>query len=98
MINRIVKMSFKPEEVGAFLKMFDEVKDQIANFDGCEGLILLRDAAETNVFFTYSYWQSEAHLNKYRFSDLFKGVWSNTKIHFNQAPAAWSLLVERFVK
>jgi len=43
------------------------------------------------VFFTYSYWDSEKDLNNYRDSQLFKEVWSNTKILFNLKPEAWSV-------
>ncbi|MDZ4668041.1 MAG: antibiotic biosynthesis monooxygenase family protein [bacterium] len=98
MINRIVRMSFEPEKVEEFLALFNSVKHQIANFEGCEGLTLLKDSVQPNVLFTYSYWQSEAHLNKYRFSELFKKTWLGTKILFNDAPIAWSLLVEQQVK
>ncbi len=98
MINRIVRMSFDPQKVDEFLQLFEEVKLKIAAFEGCEGLTLLRDTAEPNVLLTYSYWLSEAHLNKYRFSELFKDTWSRTKILFNNAPVAWSLTVEQTVK
>ncbi len=98
MINRIVRMSFDPQNVEDFLTLFEEVKEKIAAFEGCEGLTLLRDASEQNVLFTYSYWLSEAHLNKYRFSELFKDTWSRTKVLFNDAPIAWSLTVEQRVK
>lgn len=91
-------MSFEPGKVSDFLKVFEEAKIRIASFEGCEGLILLRDASAPNVFFTYSYWRSEHDLNRYRFSELFKKTWSLTKVHFNEAPVAWSLIVEEQVK
>ncbi|NDC29831.1 MAG: antibiotic biosynthesis monooxygenase [Bacteroidetes bacterium] len=98
MINRIVRMSFEPQKVDDFLSFFETVKAQIAAFDGCEGLILLRDAQLPNVLCTYSYWQSEAHLNKYRYSPLFKDTWTKTKLMFNDKAQAWSLVVEQKVK
>lgn len=52
MINRIVRMSFEPSLVPAFLELFETVKDQIAGFEGCKGLTLLRDAHQPNVLFT----------------------------------------------
>lgn len=91
-------MSFEPSRVPEFLELFEEVKEKIAAFEGCKGLTLLRDASEANVLFTYSYWESEEHLNKYRFSGLFKTTWENTKKHFNGKPIAWSLVVEQVVK
>jgi (4S)-4-hydroxy-5-phosphonooxypentane-2,3-dione isomerase len=91
-------MSFDPNRVDEFLVLFESVKVKIANFEGCEGLTLLRDSGQPNVLFTYSYWQTESHLNKYRFSDLFKTTWTGTKALFNDAPMAWSLVVEQQVK
>jgi heme-degrading monooxygenase HmoA len=91
-------MSFEPSLVPAFLELFETVKEQIAGFEGCSGLTLLRDAHQPNVLFTYSLWDSEAHLNKYRFSELFKSTWEQTKSKFNDKPIAWSLLVEQQVK
>jgi heme-degrading monooxygenase HmoA len=91
MINRIVRMSFRPEEVENFLKVFEASKDKIAGFEGCEGLNLLRDSKQTNVLFTYSYWRDEICLNHYRYSELFKETWAKTKVLFNDKPEAWSL-------
>lgn len=94
MIIRIVRMTFQPEEVTAFQQLFDQTKHLIRHFDGCERLELLRDVNQPHVFFTYSWWQSEDYLNKYRYSDLFKNVWSQTKVKFAEKPQAWSLTTE----
>ena len=91
MFVRIVKMSFQPEKVNEFLLNFEKVKNKIRAFDGCELLELYRDKTETNIFFTYSYWQTEEDLENYRTSDLFKNVWKATKTLFNDRPEAWSL-------
>jgi heme-degrading monooxygenase HmoA len=63
---------------------------------GCNHLELLNDIKTSNIFFTYSYWDSENDLNNYRDSELFKEVWSKTKVLFNDKPEAWS--VEQQVK
>ena len=91
MLVRIVKMSFKPEFVGKFLDIFEENKTLIRGFKGCAFLELYRDKLHTNIFFTYSYWNSETDLELYRNSDIFKSVWSKTKILFNAKPEAWSV-------
>lgn len=91
MLVRIVKMSFNESSVDAFLKNFDANKHKIRDFKGCELLELYRDKNDTNVFFTYSYWNSEANLEAYRRSDLFKNVWSKTKPLFNAKTEAWSV-------
>jgi quinol monooxygenase YgiN len=91
MLVRIVKMSIDPERVSDFLDNFNTHKLEIRNFSGCRLLELYRDKQAYNVFFTYSYWTSEADLEKYRDSDLFKLVWSKTKLLFNDKPQAWSV-------
>lgn len=91
MIIRIVKMTFKKELVPVFLKNFNENKNQIRAFDGCDRLELLNDVDNNNVYFTYSYWKSTKDLEKYRQSDLFQSVWSKTKVLFEQKPEAWSV-------
>ena len=91
MLVRIVKMSFDPSKIEEFLANFEDKKHQIRNFEGCEFLELYRDKENTNVFFTYSFWNSEADLENYRHSELFKGVWADTKVLFNAKPEAWSV-------
>ncbi|MGB0166819.1 MAG: putative quinol monooxygenase [Luteibaculum sp.] len=91
---RIVKMEFKPDCVSDFINMFESKKDQIGAFEGCSGVRLLRDKQQSNVFFTYSHWQSPEKLENYRNSQLFKSTWSLTKTWFNAKPMAWSVEVE----
>jgi len=91
MIKRIVKLTFKEDKVDEFLKNFNLNKNKIRNFEGCHHLELWKDAHNSNVFFTYSYWENEDTLNAYRNSKLFKGVWSKTKVLFSDKPQAWSI-------
>lgn len=91
MFVRIVKMGFQPENIDTFLNDFEVVKSKVRGFKGCLFLELYRDKSNTNQFFTYSYWEDEQALENYRNSDLFKGVWENTKQYFNQKPEAWSV-------
>jgi len=84
-------MTFEPTKIEEFLANFEVVKEKIRNFDGCNFLELYRDQNSTNIFFTYSYWNSEAALNNYRHSELFRGVWANTKPLFSAKPEAWSV-------
>jgi quinol monooxygenase YgiN len=91
MIVRIVRMYFDPEKVNNFLELFKDVKEKIRQFEGCQHLELLKDVNHKNVFCTYSIWQDEEHLNKYRFSELFKNTWTETKKLFNEKPVAFSL-------
>ena len=91
MIKRIVKMSFVPGKVEEFKMIFQANWQYIKGFEGCQHVELLQDKLHSNVFFTFSLWQSEEHLNAYRDSELFAKVWSATKILFNDKPQAWSL-------
>jgi heme-degrading monooxygenase HmoA len=91
MIVRIVKMTFQPEKVDAFLTNFDKNKTSIRAFKGCNKLELLKQKDRSDVYFTYSWWDDESALNDYRHSDLFAGVWKTTKTFFADKPEAWSL-------
>jgi len=91
MIVRIVQMRFKEESVSAFLELFEERKEFIRHFEGCSHLELWQDAHESNIFFTYSIWESEKRLDHYRFSELFKDTWSKTKALFAEKAKAWSV-------
>ncbi|UJH91452.1 antibiotic biosynthesis monooxygenase [Antarcticibacterium sp. 1MA-6-2] len=91
MFVKIVKMSFQPENIETFLANFEDQKEKIRGFEGCEFLELYRDKNNTNRFFTYSYWKDEESLENYRHSELFKKVWAETKIYFNEKPEAWSV-------
>ena len=92
MIIRVVQMSFRPEAVSIFEELFAERKSRIRHFEGCLHLELWQDAGKPEVFFTYSHWESEAHLNRYRFSPFFKETWGLTKALFAAPPQAWSML------
>ena len=91
MLVRIVKMTFKPEKIDLFLEIFNLNKEKIRNTEGCNLLELYRDKQNTDIFFTYSYWNSEDDLENYRNSELFKDVWSRTKLLFNSKAQAWSV-------
>ncbi|MBE9489423.1 MAG: antibiotic biosynthesis monooxygenase [Bacteroidetes bacterium] len=91
MLVRIVKMSFSEIHIDEFLANFNLIKERIRNFKGCSYLELYRDKNHPNIFFTYSYWDTEADLENYRHSTLFKEVWANTKPFFNDKPQAWSV-------
>ena len=91
MIIRIVKMTFQPEKVNEFLEVFNASKHLIRNFEGCSHLELLNDINRSNIFFTYSHWETEEHLNNYRHSELFEGVWAKTKVLFAAKAEAWSV-------
>ncbi len=91
MIIRIVKMKFQAGSVDTFLALFEEIREDISGFDGCQHVKLLQDRHDPTVFFTYSKWDSESHLNAYRHSAFFDATWKKTKALFDARPEAWSL-------
>ena len=88
-------MRFQEDKIEAFLNNFEEVKHHIRNFDGNRFLELYQDKNDKRIFFTYSYWENEEALEKYRKSALFDGIWTYTKTFFSDKPEAWS--VDRLV-
>ena len=91
MITRIVRMHFRPEEREAFLDIFNASKHLIRQFDGCQHMSLYNEAGLPDVFFTLSVWDSAAHLDAYRNSELFRRTWTKTKALFADKPQAWSV-------
>ena len=94
MIKRIVKLTFQEDKVEDFIQIFEKSKNKIRQFPGCQHLELWHARQPSNIFFTYSYWDSEEDLNNYRYSDLFRTTWAKTKILFAGQPEAWSVDVK----
>ena len=95
MIKRIVKMTFRPNQVDTFLHdVFEHSKAGIRAFPGCRSMELLRETSRPNVLFTLSIWESPEDLEAYRQSELFQSTWAKTKILFDDKPEAWSVVVE----
>ncbi|MCO5249061.1 MAG: antibiotic biosynthesis monooxygenase [Chitinophagales bacterium] len=90
MIVRIVKLILNQEVVEEFKTFFDRMAPQIRSFEGCQYLELLQDINQPNIVFTYSYWEDQNALDKYRYSDFFRGFWSEAKTKFDGKPEAWS--------
>ncbi len=95
MIKRVVKMTFQPDRVDDFLRIFDDNQHKIRHFPGCHHLELWRCQQPDNIFFTYSFWENEEQLEKYRHSEVFRHTWSQTKQLFIDRPEAWSVQMIR---
>lgn len=91
MITRIVKMTFEEDKIQDFLEVFHNSSHLIRGFEGCIQMNLLKDIHEPNVYYTYSHWDSEEHLNKYRNSSIFRDIWAKTKVNFSKKAEAVSL-------
>ena len=90
MIQRIVKMEFRPEEINSFIRLFEKYKEQIRSSEGCQSLKLLKGTQDSSIFFTYSIWKDQKYLDQYRNSKLFGEVWKQTKSKFAKRAEAWS--------
>jgi quinol monooxygenase YgiN len=88
---RIVKMHFKQEHIYDFLELFNTIKTKIRSVDGCHSVHLLQDKTNAGIFFTYSNWQAEQHLENYRNSELFISTWQTIKPWFEVKGEAWSV-------
>jgi quinol monooxygenase YgiN len=95
MIVRIVKMTFRPEEVWRFQELFDAWMPQIRSFPGCLYLELLHDEMDPCIFFTYSQWERPEDLEQYRNSPVFASVWPTVKTLFAAPAEAWTVGRER---
>lgn len=93
MILRIVKMTFHEHYLDDFHQLFDQYKQQIRNYPGCQRLALHSDPLQKGVRYTYSHWDSSEALDAYRHSELFAQVWPATKRLFAERPLAHSLLL-----
>lgn len=87
---RVVRMTFRENEIETFLKIFEENKEMIRAFPGCNHLELHRDIDSHNILATYSLWNKPEALDEYRKSELFKSVWAQTKALFSEKPVAFS--------
>ena len=90
MIYRIVTMTFRKNEIDAFLEVFDASKNHIRYFPGCLSLTLLQTTDKPYQMSTFSIWENEAALDAYRHSELFRSTWAKTKILFAEKPVAFS--------
>lgn len=94
-LTRIVRMTFRPEEIPAFLAIFEASAPQIRAFPGCSYLCLTQDADQPHILATHSRWERAEDLENYRRSELFQSTWAKTKVLFADKPVAFSLLPMR---
>ncbi len=79
MLLRIVRLTFDPAKVPAFLALFRASEARIRQQPGCQHLELWQDADQPHIYCTYSHWHDAATLDAYRRSTLFGEVWPATK-------------------
>jgi quinol monooxygenase YgiN len=92
MIKRIVRMTFQEDKTQAFEELFLATRDKIKATPGCLHLEWWQDLGDKNIYYTFSHWESEAHLADYKNTETFKWVWPKTKAMFAAPPQAWSVI------
>ena len=90
MTVRIVKLTFREEEIENFKKILIDSKEKIRAFPGVLYLEMLQCVTDSTIFFTYSHWETPEDLEAYRNSELFKNTWAKTKPLFAKPAEAWS--------
>ncbi len=90
MIVRMVKMTVQEDKIEAYKAYTAILKPRIRAFEGCQHLDLLQDINQRNIFFSYSLWDTEEHLNTYRKSEFFQDLWGKVKPMFKAKTEAWS--------
>ncbi len=91
MIIRLVKMAVRPDQTGEFERVYSEVKGIVRAMPGCRSLELLHDLHDSGLFFTWSLWDDESALERYRNSETYRSVWPRLKAHFVSEAQAWSV-------
>ncbi|NNF01966.1 MAG: antibiotic biosynthesis monooxygenase [Bacteroidia bacterium] len=91
MITRIVRLPIDPEHLSDFLKIFEQIQNEIGSQPGCINLELFADVRKSGQVFTKSEWEDEEALNNYRNSELFKSTWPEVKKLFTDRAQAWTL-------
>lgn len=96
MIVRIVELSLQPDKLVQSKILLEEVAPKVRAMKGCSFLEILDDIHDESRFTTYSYWDSEEDLNRYRDSETFVNFWKALKPNFKAKARAWSS--ERLVR
>jgi heme-degrading monooxygenase HmoA len=96
MILRLVKMVFVDNYISDFVEIFKQSQPKIAKMTGCISVKLQQGVNNPQIFFTISEWETEAHLEDYRKSELFISTWKKVKPMFAAKAEAWSLSANIF--
>ena len=83
-------MTFQADKTDEFVAIYKKYRKHILGAEGCSHVELLQAENQPNTFFTYSHWENNECLNKYKDSTIFGEVWPQTKALFAEKPLAWS--------
>jgi len=92
MITRIVKMQILESKIDNYQEIVKPYVANIISFPGCKGVRVLKDKNSKTIIFTYSLWESEQDLEKYRKSEMFREIWYKVKQLFSVPAEAWTVV------
>ena len=90
MVIRIVELHIQKDKLENVKLLLAEVAPKVRGMAGCTHLNILEDLYNSGHITTYSYWETEADLNAYRNSEVFKTFWAAIKPLFELPARAWS--------
>jgi quinol monooxygenase YgiN len=90
MVTRIVKLTMHDYNTEKFKTYFATVSKMIRTQEGCQLLQAWQDIHHPEIFFTYSVWNGEEDLNKYRDSAFFLEFWKTVKPWFSAKAEVWT--------
>jgi hypothetical protein len=91
MILRVVKMVVDQNKIDIFNNFMSNLSTEKEGMDGCVHHDFFSNKQFRNVFYSYTIWESEKYLNKYRKSMLFKEVTTTLRSLCLSEPAAWTV-------
>lgn len=84
-------MHIKTKDIVKFRDTFTNYQSQIKDFKGCMQHDIFCDKEKEEIYYSYTIWDSEKNLNKYRKSTLLKEINTNIIQYCSKDPQAWTI-------
>lgn len=91
MILRIVKMEVDDTRIDFFENFMNNLSEEKLTLEGCLHHDFFCEKDNRNMYYSYTIWQSEKFLNKYKKTDLFKEVTRTLRHICIKEPIAWTV-------
>jgi len=91
MILRVVKMELIETKIGLFERFMSNLKDEKLRQEGCLHHDIFCDKDNNSIYFSYTIWNNEKSLKKYKKSELFKVVSQTIRSFCVKEPLAWTV-------
>lgn len=91
MILRIVKIKIDEVKIDTFKLFMKNLRNEKLRLKGCLHFDYFHEKKNKNIYYTYTIWENEKHLNQYKKSELFKKVISTLNSLSIEEPRAWTI-------